>query len=113
MGGGVPGSIGAALATNDGRPVVAFTGDGGFMMSGQELSTAVREGIPVKIVVCDNNVHGSILKGQVDKYGADHAFATVMQSPDFAQIAKGYGAAAWTVRTTAAWKPALRRGPGA
>lgn len=107
MGGGVPGAIGAALASNDGRPIVAFAGDGGFMMSGQELSTAVREGIPVKIVVCDNNVHGSILKGQIDKYGSDHAFGTVMQSPDFAQIAKGYGAAAWTVRATSEWKPAF------
>ena len=35
------------------------------MMNGQELSTAVREQIPIKIIVCDNNVHGSILKGKL------------------------------------------------
>ena len=42
MGAAVPGSIGAFLATNDKRPVIAFCGDGGFMMTGQELSTAVQ-----------------------------------------------------------------------
>ena len=103
MGAGVPGAIGAARATSDGRPIVAFAGDGGFMMTGQELSTAVREKIPIKVVVCDNDVHGSIIKGQWDKYGTDRAFGTVMQSPDFMQIAKGYGAAAWCVDSTELW----------
>ena len=107
MGAGVPGAIGAALATNDGRPIVAFAGDGSFLMSGQELSTAARERLPIKVVVCDNNVHGSILKGQLDKYGQDHAFGTVMDSPDFGKLAEGYGAAAWTVKSTAEWRPAF------
>tara|TARA_Y100001933_G_C18954285_1_gene545242 strand:- start:272 stop:1552 length:1281 start_codon:yes stop_codon:yes gene_type:complete len=107
MGAAVPGSIGAFLATNDKRPVIAFCGDGGFMMTGQEISTAVRENIPVKIVVCDNNVHGSIIKGQLDKYGAANAFATVMGSPDFIKLAEGYGAAAWKVEDTEAWTSAL------
>jgi acetolactate synthase I/II/III large subunit len=107
MGAGVPGAIGAALATNDGRPIVAFAGDGSFLMSGQEMSTAVRERLAIKVVVCDNNVHGSILKGQVDKYGEDHAFGTIMDSPDFAKLAEGYGAAAWTVKSTAQWRPAF------
>ena len=104
MGGGVPGAIGAYLASNGDRIIVAFAGDGGFMMSGQELSTAVREQIPIKIIVCDNNIHGSILKGQVDKYGLENAFGTIMESPDFAQIARAYGAKAWTVKTTDEWR---------
>jgi acetolactate synthase I/II/III large subunit len=108
MGGGVPGAIGAYLAGNDDRMIVAFTGDGGFMMSGQELSTAVREQIPIKIIVCDNNVHGSILKGQADKYGLENAFGTIMGSPDFAQIARAYGAKAWTVKTTEDWRPSFK-----
>jgi len=107
MGAGVPGALGAALATNDGRPIVVFAGDGSFLMSGQELSTATRERLPVKIVVCDNNIHGSILKGQLDKYGQDHAFGTVMDSPNFAKLAEGYGAVSWTVKTTAEWRPAF------
>ncbi|MDE0808707.1 MAG: thiamine pyrophosphate-binding protein [Alphaproteobacteria bacterium] len=107
MGAGVPGAIGAALATNDGRPIVVFAGDGSFLMSGQELSTAARERLPIKVVVCDNNVHGSILKGQHDKYGQDHAFGTIMDSPDFSKLAEGYGAAAWSVKATAEWRPAF------
>ena len=108
MGAGVPGAIGAALASNDDRIIVAFAGDGGFMMNGQELSTAVREQIPIKIIVCDNNVHGSILKGQIDKYGSKNAFGTVMESPDFAQIGRAYGAKSWTVKTTEEWQPAFK-----
>ena len=77
------------------------------MMNGQELSTAVREGVPVKVVLCDNEVHGSILKGQLDRYGAENGFATRMGSPDFALVAQGYGAAAWTVRRTAEFAPAF------
>jgi acetolactate synthase I/II/III large subunit len=107
MGCGVPGGIGAALAADGRRPVIVFVGDGGFMMSGQELSTAVRDGIPIKVVVCDNDVHGSIMKGQLDKYGEDSAYATRMVSPDFAALARGYGAQAWTVRRTADWRPAF------
>ncbi len=108
MGGGVPGSIGAFLATNDGRPIVAFAGDGGFMMTGQELSTAVRENIPIKIIVCDNQIHGSIFKGQVDKYGEENVFGTIMGSPDFAQLARGYGATAWTVTDTLQWEATFK-----
>src|SRR3546814_20687288 len=77
------------------------------MMNGQELLTAVREGIPVKVVLCDNEVHGSILKGQLDRYGEESSIATRMGSPDFAKIAEGYGARAWTVRRTAEWRPAF------
>src|SRR3546814_18690073 len=77
------------------------------MMNGQELLTAVREGIPVKVVLCDNEVHGSILKGQLDRYGEESSIAIRMGSPDFAKIAEGYGARAWTVRRLADWRPAF------
>ena len=107
MGAGVPGGIGAALA-KPGAPIVVFCGDGGFMMSGQELSTAAREEIPIKVIVCDNDVHGSILKGQLDKYGEAAAYATRMGSPDFGQIARGYGVPAWRVEMTSQWDAAFR-----
>lgn len=100
MGASVPGAIGAALAATD-QSVVAFAGDGGFMMNGQELSTAVRDGIKFVIVVCDNQVHGSILSGQSAKYGADKLYATEMGGPDFVALAEAYGARAWRVDTTA------------
>tara|TARA_E500000178_G_scaffold321617_1_gene345652 strand:- start:338 stop:1978 length:1641 start_codon:yes stop_codon:yes gene_type:complete len=100
MGASVPGAIGAALAAAD-HPVVAFAGDGGFMMNGQELSTAVREGIKFVIIVCDNQVHGSILSGQSAKYGADKLYATEMGGPDFVGLAEAYGARGWRVDATA------------
>jgi acetolactate synthase-1/2/3 large subunit len=99
MGYAVPGAIGARLA-RPGVPVVALVGDGGFMMSGQELATGVEEKLPLVIVVCDNAAHGSILQGQLGAYGAGHEYATHMQGPDFAALARAYGAPAWRVERT-------------
>src|SRR5262249_10371582 len=59
MGYAVPASIGAKLARPE-RPVVAFVGDGGFLMTGQELVTAVQEGLPVKVVLSDNGAYRTI-----------------------------------------------------
>ena len=59
------------------------------MMTGQELSTAVQENIPVKIVVCDNNVHGSIIKGQLDKYGDANAFIRSWEALISSNLQKG------------------------
>jgi len=106
MGAGVPGGIGAALAL-PGTPVVVFVGDGGFLMTGQEMVTAVEERLPLKVVVCDNAAYASILIHQHRRYGADAHYGVRIQSPDFAQIARGYGAAAWTVRATAEYPGAL------
>ena len=107
MGAGVPGAIGAALARPD-ATIVAFVGDGGFLMTGSELATAVEEGIPVKVVLCDNQAYASILIHQHRRYGADAYHGVTTKSPDFAALARGYGAAAWTVRETAEFAPAFR-----
>ena len=107
MGYAVPGAIGAALAKPDAE-IVAFVGDGGFLMTGQELTTAREQNIKLIIVLCDNNAHGSILQGQHRAYGADAEYGTVLQSPDFAAVARGYGLPAWTVAETAEFEPAFR-----
>ena len=99
MGYGVPGAIGACLAWPK-APAIAFVGDGGFMMTGQEVATAVEQAIPIKVIVCDNAAHGSILQGQVNAFGADADYATALRSPDFAAVARAYGAAAWRVERT-------------
>ena len=99
MGHAVPGAIGAHLA-RPGATVVAYVGDGGFMMTGQELMTAVEQDLPIKVIVCDNAAQGSILAGQVNKYGEAADYATRLQSPDFAAVAAAYGAPAWTVSQT-------------
>ena len=96
MGYSVPGAVGAKLARPD-HEVIAFVGDGGFMMTGQELVTAVEQKLPIRIIVCDNAVHGSILAGQDKTFGPGNEIATVLQSPDFAAVAIAYGAEAYTV----------------
>lgn len=106
MGYAVPGALGARLARPD-APVVAFVGDGGFMMTGQELVTAVEQSMKLIVVVCDNNAHGSILSGQQRAYGEDAAYGTLLSSPDFAAVARGYGLPAWTVADTADFESAF------
>ena len=107
MGYAVPGAIGATLA-RPGATAVAFVGDGGFMMSGQEMVTAVEHGLPIKVIVCDNGAHGSILAGQIGAFGVDADYGTVLASPDFAAVARAYGAAAWRIERTDEFLPALR-----
>lgn len=106
MGYAVPGAIGAALACPD-RPVVAFVGDGGFMMTGQELTTAAREGLATVVIVCDNEAHGSILHAQWQQFDRESDYGTRIASPDFAGVARAYGVPAWRVERTDAFPAAL------
>jgi acetolactate synthase-1/2/3 large subunit len=99
MGYAVPGAMGAALACPN-VPVVAFAGDGSFMMTGQELMTAVEARLPIKLIVCDNQAQGSILLAQWEQFGKDKDYATRIMSPDFVTLARAYGAeAARVIRT--------------
>ena len=106
MGYGVPGAIGAAIA-DPSRPVFAWCGDGGFLMTGQEATTIVQEKLPVKIIVCDNAAWGSILVHQQKRFD-DWDFGTRLVSPDFATLGRGYGMAAFTVSETNAFADALK-----
>jgi acetolactate synthase-1/2/3 large subunit len=108
MGYSVPGAVGAKLARPN-HEVIAFVGDGGFMMTGQELVTAVEQKLPVRIIVCDNAVHGSILAGQDKTFGPGNDIATVLQSPDFAAVARAYGAEAFTVTRTDDFEAAFQK----
>src|SRR5262249_61501550 len=80
MGYGVPASIGAKLAWPE-RPVVAFVGDGGFLMTGQELVTAVQEGLSGKIVLGDNGAYGPIAMHPPKRIGPGRLFAVPLRSP--------------------------------
>lgn len=106
MGYAAPGALGAALA-KPGAQVVAFAGDGGFLMSGQELVTAVQHKLPVKFVLCDNGAWGSIMVSQQRRFGEEGVFGTRLESPDFAGVARGYGLPAYTVEETAEFGPAF------
>jgi acetolactate synthase-1/2/3 large subunit len=106
MGYAVPGAIGAALACPD-APIFSFVGDGGFMMTGQELTTAARERLKTIIVVCDNQAHGSILYAQWQQFDRGSDYATRLESPDFVGVARAYGVPAWRVEQSSEFSPAL------
>lgn len=106
MGYAAPGALGAAMAWSD-RQVIAFMGDGGFLMSGQEIAAAVQHKLPIKLIVCDNNAWGSILVSQQRRFGEEGTFGTRLQSPDFALLGRGYGVPSFAVEETAQFAPAF------
>jgi acetolactate synthase I/II/III large subunit len=105
MGYGVPAAIGAHIACPD-RPVVAVTGDGGVLMTGQELETAARYGFPIVVVVLRNGMYGSIAMHQMREFG--RTSGTDISSVDLAGYARSLGALGWTVRDRRELVPALR-----
>ncbi len=90
MGFGIPAAIGAAIAA-PGRRVVALVGDGGFAMSGLELAVAVRERIPLTVIVFVDESLGLIRLQQYREFG--HEFGTRLERIDLAAFATAVGAA--------------------
>jgi acetolactate synthase-1/2/3 large subunit len=89
MGYGLPAAIAAKLAFPE-RATVAFAGDGCFLMSGNELATAVQYGLPVLVVVVNNSMYGTIRAHQEKKYPG-RVVGTSLVNPDFAQYARSFG----------------------
>ena len=112
MGFGAPAALGAKLACPE-RTVVALVGDGGFGQNPAMLATAVESDIPVVWIVMNNYAFGTIAGLEMAHYGT--AFGCVFQkdgkpySPDFAAIARAYGADGVQIRATHEFKPALER----
>jgi acetolactate synthase-1/2/3 large subunit len=106
MGYGVPAGIGAAVLT--GRTVFTMTGDGDFLMNGQELATAVQHGAKSIIVLLNNGSYGTIRMHQERAYPA-RVSGSDLQNPDFCALARAYGYAAERVTHTAEFEPALQR----
>jgi acetolactate synthase-1/2/3 large subunit len=107
MGYGVPAGV-AAKAAHPQRTVVSFNGDGDFLMNGQELATAVQYALPVVFLVFNNNLYGTIRMHQEREYPG-RVWGTSLVNPDFAALARAYGAHGETVRRTAEFAPALER----
>jgi acetolactate synthase-1/2/3 large subunit len=85
----LPAAMGAALAAPQ-RRVVAVVGDGGMTMSGLELVTAVRERIPLTVVVFNDGAFGLIRNSQLADHGDSHG--TELKGPDFEALAAATGA---------------------
>ena len=107
MGYGVPAAVAAKTADRS-RTVVSFNGDGCYMMNGQELATAVHHKLGVIFIIVNNGIYGTIRMHQERDYpGRVHG--TTFTNPDFAALARAYGAHGETVTETAQFAAALER----
>jgi acetolactate synthase I/II/III large subunit len=104
MGYGLPAAIAAKLAAPE-RSVVACCGDGGFLMTGQEIETAVRCGTPILVVVFRNGMHGTIAMHQARDLG--RTAGVEIGEVDLASYARSLGAEGYTVRDSGDLVPAL------
>jgi acetolactate synthase-1/2/3 large subunit len=105
MGYGVPAAIAAKIAAPE-RTVIALTGDGDFLMTGQELATAVQYGAGILVIVFNNHMYGTIRMHQEREFpGREHG--TALMNPDFAKLAEAYGAFGATAATTLEFATAL------
>ena len=92
MGYGYPAAL-AAKSVHPGREVVCIAGDGDYLMTGQEIATAVQYGINAVVVVVDNGTYGTIRMHQEMHYpGAPRTIATDLKNPDFVKYAEAFGA---------------------
>ncbi|MCU4119087.1 thiamine pyrophosphate-binding protein [Variovorax sp. N23] len=107
MGYGVPAAI-AAKRIDPHRTVVAFAGDGCFLMNGQEFATAVQYGLPIIVIVVDNGMYGTIRMHQEREYPG-RVVATGLRNPDFAAYARAFGGHGERVTTTREFVPAFER----
>jgi len=107
MGYAVPAGVAAKIVRPE-RAVVTFAGDGEFMMTGQELATAVQYRAGVIILVFNNSMFGTIRMHQERSYPG-RVSGTGLHNPDFAALAQAYGGYGEVVETTAEFAPALAR----
>jgi acetolactate synthase-1/2/3 large subunit len=105
MGYAVPAAIGACLHEPH-RQVVAFVGDGGFLMTGSELATAIQYGATPLILLFNNGMYGTIRMYQERRFPGRPS-GTTLHNPDFAALAQAYGAFAARVTRTEEFMPAL------
>jgi acetolactate synthase I/II/III large subunit len=107
MGYGVPAAV-AAKAVAPERTVVCFSGDGDFLMSGQELATAVLHKLPIIVLVVDNGMYGTIRMYQ-ERHFPGRVVGTDLANPDFAAYARAFGVHGETVERTDDFAGAIDR----
>jgi acetolactate synthase-1/2/3 large subunit len=107
MGYGVPAGIAARLVHPD-RPVLAFAGDGDFLMNGQELATAAQYDVKLIFLVVNNGMFGTIRMHQERDFPG-RVSGTQLKNPDFAALARAYGLHGETVEATADFEAAFER----
>jgi acetolactate synthase-1/2/3 large subunit len=106
MGFSVPGAIAAKLAHPE-RRVLAATGDGAFLMNSQELETAVRENIPITVLIWDDSAYG-LIEWKMD-LDLGRSSNIRFGNPDFVRYAESFGARGYRVESAAELLPTLRK----
>lgn len=98
MGYGLPAGIGAALERPQSK-VVTITGDGSIMMNIQELATARRYGVPIRILLLDNASLGLVRQWQELFFDQNFSEIDLYDNPDFAEVARSFGVEAFTIHS--------------
>jgi acetolactate synthase-1/2/3 large subunit len=101
-----PVGLGAKVAQPD-RPVVTIIGDGGFLFAASELATAVQHDIPAVTVVFNDGAYGNSNRDQRERFGG-REIGTLLRNPDFAQLARSFGADGVRLSDAGELAPALR-----
>jgi acetolactate synthase-1/2/3 large subunit len=107
MGYGVPAAVAAKLVAPE-RDVLCFSGDGDFLMAGQELATAIQYELPLLVIVVDNGMYGTIRMHQERSFPG-RVVGTDLVNPDFAAYARSFGAYGENVERTDDFDGALER----
>ena len=107
MGYGVPAGVAAAIAC-PGRQVIVFVGDGGMLMTGQEVATAFQEGVSPILLVFNNAMYGTIRMYQERAYPG-RVSGTRLTNPDFVRWIEAFGGYGEVVERTGEFAPAFRR----
>ncbi|MBR1158255.1 thiamine pyrophosphate-dependent enzyme [Bradyrhizobium elkanii] len=107
LGSGFPTALGAKVA-NPNKPVVAISGDGGFMFGVQELATAVQFKIGVVTLVFNNNAYGNVRRDQRERFDG-RVVASDLVNPDFVKLAESFGVGAARVTSPDRFRPVLEK----
>ena len=111
MGYGFPAAVAAKLVHPE-RAVVCVAGDGDFLMTGQELATAVQRRLGIVVLVLNNGMYGTIRMHQ-ERHHPGRVIGTELHNPDFAALARAYGAYGEVVERTADFAAAFARAEAA
>ncbi|MCD6297268.1 MAG: biosynthetic-type acetolactate synthase large subunit [Deltaproteobacteria bacterium] len=109
MGFGLPAAIGAQVAMPD-KFVVDIAGDGSIQMNIQEIATAVQYGLPIKVVILNNQYLGMVRQFQELFYDGCYACTDMKSAPDFVKLAEAYGAVGLRASKPEEVEPVLREG---
>jgi acetolactate synthase-1/2/3 large subunit len=111
MGYGVPAAVAAKIVHPE-RTVISFSGDGDFLMTGQELATAAQYDAKILFVVVNNGMYGTIRMHQEREFPG-RVSGTMLQNPDFAALARAYGLHGEIVESTGDFESAFERAQSA